>query len=106
MKNLFNYFERAYSAGCVRMQNFISVADWLIAGQNGWTTGRLQAAVESKKPQTIRLASPVPVHFIYLTAWVSNGVVEFRNDLYNRDDSAPKGSVVAGWKVLTSTVTP
>ena len=106
MKNLFGYFERAYSSGCVRMQNFINVADWLIAGQNGWTTGRLQAAVESNKPQTIKLANPVPVHFIYLTAWVSNGVVEFRNDLYNRDDSAPKGSVVAGWKVLTSTVTP
>lgn len=106
MKNLFGYFERAYSAGCVRLQNFLNVAEWLIAGQGGWTTARIQAVVVSGKPQTIKLAHPVPVHFIYLTAWVSNGVVEFRNDLYNRDDAAPKGNVVAGWQVLTSTVTP
>jgi len=106
MKNLFNYFERAYSSGCVRMQNFINVADWLLSGQDGWTTARIQAAITSNKRQTIKLAHPVPVHFIYLTGWVSNGVVQFRNDLYNRDDAAPKGSVIAGWQVLTSTVTP
>jgi murein L,D-transpeptidase YcbB/YkuD len=28
------------------------------------------------------------VHFIYLTAWMDNGTVQFRNDLYNRDASA------------------
>ncbi len=106
MKNLFGYFERAYSAGCVRVQNFLKVAEWLIAGQDGWTAARIQAAVASGKPQTTKLAQPVPVHFIYLTAWVSNGIVEFRNDLYNRDDAAPKGNEVAGWQVLTSTVTP
>lgn len=106
MKNLFGYFERAYSAGCVRLQNFLNVADWLIAGQGSWTTARIQAVVASGKPKTIKLAHPVPVHFIYLTAWVTNGVVEFRNDLYNLDDAAPKGNVVAGWQVLTSTVTP
>ena len=106
MKNLFGYFERAYSAGCVRLQNFLNVADWLIDGQGSWTTARIQAVVASGKPQTIKLAHPVPVHFIYLTAWVTNGVVEFRNDLYNLDDAAPKGNVVAGWQVLTSTVTP
>jgi murein L,D-transpeptidase YcbB/YkuD len=88
------------------MQNFLNVAEWLVAGQDGWTTARIQATVASGKPQTIKLAQPVPVHFIYLTAWVSNGVVEFRNDLYNRDDAAPKGNEVAGWQVLTSTVTP
>jgi murein L,D-transpeptidase YcbB/YkuD len=106
MKNLFGYFERAYSAGCVRLQNFLNIADWLIAGQGSWTTARIQAVVASGKPQTIKLAHPLPVHFIYLTAWVTNGVVEFRNDLYNLDDAAPKGNVVAGWQVLTSTVTP
>ena len=106
MKNLFGYFERAYSSGCVRMQKFLNVAEWLVAGQDGWTTARIQAAVASGKPQTIKLAHSVPVHFIYLTAWVTNGVVEFRNDLYNRDDAAPKGNEVAGWQVLTSTVTP
>lgn len=88
MKNLFNYFERAISAGCVRLQNFYGVADWILAGQDGLSGAALQGRVEAGQQSTVRLKQPVPVHFIYLTAWVDNGVVNFRNDLYNRDASA------------------
>ena len=32
------------------------------------------------------LATPVPVHLVYFTAWLDReGRVQFRNDLYNRD---------------------
>ena len=88
MKNLFGYFERAVSAGCVRLQNFWGVADWVLAGQDGQTASTLQGKVASGQQATIRLKQPVPVHFIYLTAWIDNGMVQFRNDLYNRDASA------------------
>jgi murein L,D-transpeptidase YcbB/YkuD len=88
MKNLFSYFERAVSAGCVRLQNFWGVADWILAGQDGLSAAALQGRVASGQQSTVRLKQPVPVHFIYLTAWVDNGVVQFRNDLYNRDASA------------------
>jgi murein L,D-transpeptidase YcbB/YkuD len=88
MKNLFGYFERAVSAGCVRLQNFWGVADWVLAGQDGQTASTLQGKVASGQQATIRLKQPVPVHFIYLTAWMDNGTVQFRNDLYNRDASA------------------
>ena len=87
MKNLFSYFERAVSAGCVRLQNFWGVADWILAGQDGLSGAALQGMVASGQQSTVRLRQPVPVHFIYLTAWVDNGVVQFRNDLYNRDAS-------------------
>ncbi len=88
MKNLFSYFERAVSAGCVRLQNFWGVADWILAGQDGLSASALQGRVASGQQSTVRLKQPVPVHFIYLTAWVDNGAVQFRNDLYNRDASA------------------
>ncbi len=106
MKNLFGYFERAYSAGCVRTQNFVNLALWMLDGQDGWTRARIEQQVASGKPVTIKLAKPIPIHFIYLTAWATNGVVQFRNDLYNRDEGAPQVKEVAGWQVLTSTVTP
>ncbi|MCB1506347.1 MAG: L,D-transpeptidase family protein [Hyphomicrobiaceae bacterium] len=86
MKKLFGYFERAYSAGCVRVQSFFDLAEWVLAGQDGWTKDSLQRSVASGQPLTIKLKEQVPVHFIYLTAWVENGVVQFRNDLYNRDE--------------------
>ncbi len=88
MKNLFQYFERAVSAGCVRLQDFWNVADWLLAGQDGLSGRALQGYVSAGQQSTIRLKQPVPVHFIYLTAWVDNGAVQFRNDLYNRDATA------------------
>jgi murein L,D-transpeptidase YcbB/YkuD len=88
MKKLFQYHERAVSAGCVRLQNFWSVADWVLDGQDGLSGAALQQRVEAGQQSTVKLNRPVPVHFIYLTAWVDNGVVQFRNDLYNRDASA------------------
>lgn len=91
MKQLFGFHERAYSAGCVRIENFVALADWIVAGHEGWNADRIEAAMASNTPQAIKLREPIPVHFIYLTAWVDNGVVHFRNDLYNRDGSAFDG---------------
>ena len=88
MKNLFDYFERAVSAGCVRLQNFYGVADWVMAGQDGLSGAALKDRVAAGQQSTVKLKQPVPVHFVYLTAWIDNGVVHFRNDLYNRDASA------------------
>lgn len=103
MKNLFDYFERANSAGCVRVQRYVDLADWLLAGQDGWTRPALEDALAAGRAKTIKLARPVPVHFIYLTAWAENGVVQFRNDLYNRDGSAfDSGEDVASRSFPTS----
>jgi murein L,D-transpeptidase YcbB/YkuD len=106
MKNLFGYFERAYSAGCVRLENFVGVAEWMLAGQDGWTRPAIEAAIEAGKAKTIKLAKPVPVHFIYLTAWMQDGVVQFRNDLYNRDDRAFDGGEDVSARTMTLSVAP
>jgi murein L,D-transpeptidase YcbB/YkuD len=37
----------------------------------------------------VRLATPVPLHFVYITAWATeDGTIQFRRDLYNRDGVA------------------
>jgi murein L,D-transpeptidase YcbB/YkuD len=106
MKNLFGFFERAYSAGCVRTQNFLDVAGWVLAGQDGWTRQALEAAIAGGQRKTIKVAQPVPVHFIYLTAWEEGGVVQFRNDLYNRDDRAFDGGEDVAARTMTLQVAP
>jgi len=106
MKNLFGYFERAFSAGCVRTQAFLDLADWALAGQDGWTRAALEQAIASGKAQTIKLARQVPVHFIYLTAWVDGGVVQFRNDLYNRDDGGADGGEDVSQRTVTTSIAP
>lgn len=106
MKNLFGYYERAYSAGCVRVQNYLAMADWLLVGQDGWTSGRIEQQVATGQAKTIKLAKSVPVHFVYLTAWVDNGVVEIRNDLYNRDDGQVDGGEDTASRQLTTSIAP
>ncbi len=106
MKNLFGFFERAYSAGCVRLENFVGVAEWVLAGQDGWTRDAIEAALAQGGAKTIKAARPVPVHFIYLTAWVQNGAVLFRNDLYNRDESAFDGGEDVAARAMPTTIAP
>jgi murein L,D-transpeptidase YcbB/YkuD len=106
MKNLFGYFERAYSAGCVRAENYLEVAEWVLAGQGGWTRDQLASAIAAGQRTTIKLAQPVPVHFIYLTAWTENGGVQFRNDLYNRDTQAFDGGEDVAARPMTLSVAP
>ncbi len=89
MKQLFGEYERAYSAGCVRVETVVDVAAWLLAGQGGWTRAAIDKSIAAGKQQTIKLATQVPVHFVYLTALVRGGEVQFRNDLYDRDEDAP-----------------
>jgi murein L,D-transpeptidase YcbB/YkuD len=106
MKNLFSSFERAFSAGCIRVQDFLDLAEWVTVGQDGWAGPRFQSAIDSGVAQTIKLAAPVPVHFIYLTAWVENGVLQFRNDLYNRDDDAFTAEDDVSSRVVTTSIAP
>ena len=41
---------------------------------------------EIGKRRDVRLKKPVDLHFVYITAWAtSDGVVQFRRDLYQRD---------------------
>jgi L,D-transpeptidase YcbB len=106
MKNLFGYYERAVSAGCVRLENYVGVAEWVLGGQDGWTRDALEAGLTAGKAKTIKLARPVPVHFIYLTAWVDDGAVTFRNDLYNRDGGAFDPSQDTSSRPMTMSVAP
>ncbi len=106
MKQLFGYFERAYSAGCVRVQNFYSLAEWVLDGNDGWDARRLQETAQSGKAETIRVKTPVPVHFVYLTAWVESGEIQFRNDLYNLDEGPVVSASDPTGRVLNSALAP
>ena len=47
---------------------------------------RVDEIIAGGVPVDITLARPVPVYFIYVTAWADeNGNAEFRPDVYGRD---------------------
>lgn len=81
---LFKRQVRAFSHGCIRVEKPMELAEFLLG--SGWPRTRIERAIDSGKNTPITLARPVPVHLVYLTAWVdAEGVVQFRDDLYNRD---------------------
>jgi L,D-transpeptidase YcbB len=90
---LFDRHMRALSNGCIRVEDPVELAYVLLAGEGDdeWTRKRIREAMQSGEavPEVVRLSEPVPVHLMYLTAWVrEDGQVEFRPDVYGRDARA------------------
>jgi L,D-transpeptidase YcbB len=86
MKPLFAQGSRAYSAGCVRVQDVFDLAAWVARDEPNMDRRRIEDIINSGTAVDVTLARPVPVYFAYVTAWAEqNGRVEFRPDIYGRD---------------------
>ena len=89
MKPLFDQTGRAFSAGCVRVQEVFLLVEWIARYEPGWEQpGRVQEVIASGEAHDVKLTKPIPVFFTYLTAWAeADGRAEFRPDIYGRDGS-------------------
>jgi L,D-transpeptidase YcbB len=86
LKQLFSQSARAFSSGCVRVEKVLDLVAWLLSDQKGWSLEKVQAEVDSGNKLDVKLARPVPVHFVYITAFATgDGVAQFRPDIYGRD---------------------
>jgi murein L,D-transpeptidase YcbB/YkuD len=81
-KNLFNKPSRAFSHGCVRVQNPRKFAEVLL----GWNTDRVNSAIDGGTNHSVKLSKKIPVHLTYFTAWPDHsGRLRYRADVYGRD---------------------
>ena len=89
MKPLINQRGRAFSAGCVRVQDVFELVEWIASHEPGWENpGRVRDVIAAGQPVDLTLARPIPVYFAYITAWAeADGRAEFRPDIYGRDGS-------------------
>ena len=85
-KGVFGDDNRFISSGCIRVQNVRDYVQWLLKDTPGWGRPQIDEAIRSGQQINVKLAQPVPVYWVYITAWAyPNGVVEFRDDIYQRD---------------------
>ena len=86
-KGLFNNEFRFNSSGCVRIQNIRELIIWLLRDTPGLEPRRRSTPMfRSGERLDVKLAKPVPLFWTYVTAWATtDGVVHFRNDIYNLD---------------------
>ncbi len=98
LKKLFKYHLRPYSAGCVRVEQVQQLAQWLLEKNGGWGPGRVAQTIQSRQAKTVKLKRPVPVHFVYLSAWATgDGQAQFRIDIYDKDAVKSRGGQLSKW---------
>ena len=95
-KGVFGDDFRFVSSGCIRIQNVRDYVAWLLKDTPGWGRPQIDEAIRSGQRIDARLASPVPVYWVYVTAWATpDGVIQFRDDIYQRD-GMPQAANAAG----------
>jgi murein L,D-transpeptidase YcbB/YkuD len=83
---LFERTNRAFSHGCMRIEDPMALAEYLLGQDRGWDRDRVDRAREDGTEQWVTLRSPVAVHVEYYVVRVDDdGNANFLSDLYRRD---------------------
>jgi len=85
-KELFDSSQRAFSSGCIRVENAHELAVLLMNDPVRWSRAGLDAAIGEGKTRQVNLVTPVPILLVYWTVDVApDGYVSFKTDIYERD---------------------
>lgn len=77
---------RAFSHGCIRVEEPETLAKYVLKGYPEWTDENISAAMSAGVEKHVRLKEMIPVHIAYFTAWVDeNGGLHFQPDIYGYD---------------------
>jgi L,D-transpeptidase YcbB len=90
-KGLFGDNKRAFSHGCIRVENPNKLAVYLLKNQPIWNEEKINEVLLTDTETEVKVSPFVPVYIAYFTTWVDvNGQLNFRNDLYNLDSKLSK----------------
>lgn len=83
---LFARSRRDFSHGCVRVEDPVALAAWVLRGEPGWTPAAIRRAMQGAVTVEVPVTRPVPVLVGYFTAVVNeDGVPRFLDDIYGQD---------------------
>lgn len=85
-RGLFALAERAFSSGCIRIEDPLKLAEEVLRDDPRWNRAAIDKAVAKGNNQRINLPRKISIMLLYLTAFpAADGAVEFRRDVYGRD---------------------
>jgi len=85
-KKLFKKAHRAFSHGCIRIAEPKALLATFAKHEASVNYNKAKRILQGKNKTQLNLASPVPVHIVYLTARVkSDGLVHYMSDVYGYD---------------------
>lgn len=83
-KSLFEQNVRAFSHGCIRVQRPDALARFVL-GVQGWDSTAVETAMDAGKRTRVDLRQKLPVYVVYLTAFMRDSTLTFRDDVYGYD---------------------
>lgn len=85
-KSLFSREVRAFSHGCIRLQEPFEFAYELLRAQSDDPKGLFHSKLRTGSETRVDLEKPLPVHIMYRTAYINaKGRAQYRDDVYGRD---------------------
>ncbi|MBX9589204.1 MAG: L,D-transpeptidase family protein [Hyphomonadaceae bacterium] len=86
-RDLFDKAVRAYSHGCIRVQNPGRLAEILLEEDKGWSAAHVRDLLARGGNNEITLTRQIPVHITYFTAMVDDdGRLQSFGDIYGHDN--------------------
>jgi murein L,D-transpeptidase YcbB/YkuD len=83
---LFGRAEHTFSSGCIRVENPMQLAEWVLKDSGQWDAATLASALDTGKTQTVLLPKPLTVMLLYWTvAFDDDWNPIFLRDVYQRD---------------------
>lgn len=84
---LFRRPDRAFSSGCIRLEQPMALLEKVLEGTPGWDLARAQQALDSGTTSAVALRRPLPVRLHYSTVTTDGGRVRIRPDIYRLDEA-------------------
>jgi murein L,D-transpeptidase YcbB/YkuD len=84
--SLFARATRSFSHGCVRVEDPVKLAEYLLRDQDDWPKEKIAEAMQAGQERTVKLTDPLPVYLGYWTAWATADGVRFTGDVYGIDN--------------------
>lgn len=82
--DLFDYESRAYSSGCIRIEEPVKLARICLEDNPGWQENKINKVLLNGKNVKVNIMPNLPVNIVYWTTWVDkSGILQFRKDIYN-----------------------
>jgi L,D-transpeptidase YcbB len=95
---LFSRSRRDFSHGCIRVEDPVALAAWVLSDQPQWTPEKIREAMQSGRDNHyVVVRNSIPVLILYSTAVVlENGDVHFFEDIYGHDATL-ENALAAGY---------
>lgn len=83
---LFSRSRRDFSHGCIRVEDPVKLAEWVLQDKPEWDATSILAAMHGDDTIRVNISKPFPVLILYGTATVAaSGEIDFFDDIYGHD---------------------